>query len=83
MTKLFTILLSVVLLAGCDQTTLVNSTSYPASCASNDSVCERNLNAQTLAYIGHKEAATELMCTDPKIRKVLDECGNPLQYPSR
>ena len=42
-----------------------------------DTVCERNLNAQTLAYIGHKDAATKLMCQDYKVEKVMvEECGN-------
>jgi len=42
-----------------------------------DTVCERNLNAQTLAYIGHKDAATKLMCQDAKVEKVMvEECGN-------
>jgi len=48
---------------------------YPSSCPAGDNSCERNLNAQTLAYIGHKEAATALMCEDPRVRKVMvDEC---------
>ena len=38
-----------------------------------DTVCERNLNAQTLAYIGFPEATKRLMCEDYKIEKVMDE----------
>ena len=50
---------------------------FPSSCPFGDTACERNLNAQTLAYIGHKDAATKLMCNDPNVQKVLvEECGN-------
>ena len=46
---------------------------FPSSCPMGDTVCERNLNAQTLAYIGFPEAAKRLMCEDYKIQKVMDE----------
>ena len=50
---------------------------FPSSCPHGDTVCERNLNAQTLAYIGHKDAALKLMCQDYKEEKVMvEECGN-------
>ena len=52
---------------------------YPSSCPAGDLNCERNLNAQTLAYIGHVEAATALMCENESIKKVLKECGNGLE----
>jgi hypothetical protein len=42
---------------------------YTASCRVGDTVCQRNQDAQTLAIIGHKEAATELMCSDINISK--------------
>jgi len=49
---------------------------FPSSCPMGDTVCERNLNAQTLAYIGHKDAALKLMCQDYKVEKVMvEECG--------
>ena len=37
---------------------------YTASCRVGDVACQRNQDAQTLAIIGHKDAATELMCSD-------------------
>lgn len=60
----------VVLLLGC------NTITYTASCNIGDAVCQRNQNAQTLAIIGHPEAATQLMCQDDDIRDTLgDECA--------
>jgi len=49
---------------------------YTASCRVGDTVCQRNQNAQTLALIGHTEAATKLMCSDNIIGKLLpsSEC---------
>ena len=37
---------------------------YTASCRVGDAACQRNQDAQTLAIIGHTDAATELMCND-------------------
>jgi len=45
--------------------TACQTITYTASCRVGDTVCQRNQNAQTLALIGHKEAATKLMCIDP------------------
>ena len=41
-----------------------------------DTVCQRNQDAQTLALIGHTEAATKLMCSDTTISSFLSssEC---------
>lgn len=52
-----------MLLTGCQTIT------YTASCRVGDTACQRNQDAQTLAIIGHKEAATELMCSDSTISK--------------
>ena len=49
----------LILLTGCQTIT------YTASCRVGDVVCQRNQDAQTLALIGHKEAATKLMCISP------------------
>ena len=43
---------------------------YTASCRVGDTVCQRNQDAQTLAIIGHTEAATELMCSDTAITQL-------------
>ena len=60
-------LIPVVLLLGC------NTITYTASCNIGDAVCQSNQNAQTLAIIGHREAATQLMCEDSSIRDTLGE----------
>ena len=63
-------LILILFIAGCDTIT------YTASCNTGDTVCQRNQNAQTLAIIGHPEAATQLMCQDNDIRDTLgDECA--------
>jgi len=61
----------ILLLFGCS-TTVIN---YPSVCTNNDKKCQRNLDAQTLAIIGQKEAATELMCSDSDISAMLEECS--------
>ena len=59
-----------MLLTGCQTIT------YTASCRVGDTVCQRNQDAQTLALIGHTEAATKLMCSDTTISSFLSssEC---------
>lgn len=49
--------------------TACQTITYTASCRVGDVACQRNQDAQTLALIGHKEAATKLMCNDSTIRK--------------
>ena len=53
----------LMLLSACQTVT------YTASCRVGDTACQRNQDAQTLALIGHKEAATELMCSDSSFSK--------------
>lgn len=56
-------------------TTSNPSVVFPSSCAENDVVCERNLNARTLSAIGFKEAATRLMCKDIDVSDAMgDAC---------
>jgi len=43
---------------------------YTASCRVEDTACQRNQNARTLALIGHTDAATELMCNDTAINEL-------------
>ena len=71
----------VLLLSGCMSVDMGTPVSFPSACW-GDINCQRNLNAQTLHYLGHSIAATELMCEDHTVRNVMeDECGNILQYP--
>ena len=44
--------------------TACQTITYTASCRVGDVACQRNQDAQTLAIIGHKDAATELMCSN-------------------
>ena len=44
--------------------TACQTVTYTASCRVGDTACQRNQDARTLALIGHKDAATELMCSD-------------------
>jgi len=60
----------LILVAACTEVT------YTASCNPGDAICQRNQNAQTLALIGYKEAATELLCEDDDLRSTLgDACS--------
>lgn len=56
----------LVTISGCYTTTV----KYPNICA-GDEACLRNLNAQTLAQLGHVEAATALMCEDTGVADLL------------
>ena len=49
--------------------TACQTITYTASCRVGDVACQRNQDAQTLAIIGHTDAATELMCSDINISK--------------
>jgi hypothetical protein len=49
---------------------------YSGACPENNAPCQRNADAQTLAYIGQPNAAMALMCQDPSLAEVLPEqCG--------
>ena len=56
--------------------TACQTITYTASCRVGDTACQRNQDAQTLALIGHKEAATKLMCSDSAVGSLLppSEC---------
>ncbi len=56
----------LVTISGCYTTTV----KYPNICA-GDEACLRNLNAQTLAQLGHVEAATALVCEDTRVADLL------------
>ena len=66
-------LLPVVMLSACTQPATVV---YSSSCAENDVVCQRNLNARTLSEIGQEDAAIQLMCMDDSLLPILgDKCA--------
>lgn len=63
--------LFLLALGACSTTQVV----MRSSCREGDTVCERNLNAETLAAIGRPEAAERLMCMDPDIAMAMgDTC---------
>lgn len=73
MVKLNMLVATILLLGAC--TTSHPTMVFPSSCADNDAVCERNLNARTLSEIGFKKAATRLMCKDPDVSAAMgDAC---------
>lgn len=48
-----------------------------------EQTCEARKNAETLAVMGYHDAALTIMCSDSRVRGVLEvECGSsPLSYP--
>jgi hypothetical protein len=66
--------LSVALLAGCAPTLhMPTPVAYVGACPTGDYACQRNADAQTLAYIGQPEAAMLLMCTDDDLAHLMQE----------
>jgi hypothetical protein len=66
--------LFVVLLAGCTPTLhMPTPVAYVGACPTGDRSCQRNADAQTLAYIGQPDAAMLLMCLDDNLAEVLAE----------
>lgn len=69
------------LLAGCaDNITLPTPVSYPSACPAGDEKCQRNLDAQTLHYIGESDAAVALMCQYEDVAVHMKTCGVPALY---
>jgi hypothetical protein len=68
--------LFVVLLAGCTPTLhMPTPVAYVGACPTGDHACQRNADAQTLAYIGQPDAAMLLMCMDDDLAHILqDQC---------
>lgn len=67
--KSLTLTVFVMVLASCSATEV----HYVNACPSSDTVCQRNLNAQTLSIIGQEEAALELLCSDPGSDDIIRE----------
>lgn len=65
---------SVALLAGCNPVIEMPApVAYPGACPEGNTPCQRNADAQTLAYIGQSQAAMLLMCTDEGLSQVMQE----------
>jgi hypothetical protein len=61
-------------LAGCGPALhLPTPVAYVNACPEGDLACQRNSDAQTLAYIGQFEAAMLLMCLDDALAEALQE----------
>lgn len=66
--------LGVMIVAGCTPTfDMPAPVAYPGACPLNNAPCQRNADAQTLAYIGQPEAAMLLMCLDDALAEALEE----------
>lgn len=67
----------ILVLAGCTPTLEMPAPiAYPGACPFGNTACQRNSDAQTLAYIGQPEAAMTLMCLDENLAEALPEqCG--------
>ena len=67
--------LPVLFVAGCGTIHMPAPFAFSSACPEGDVKCQRNLDAQTLKYIGETEAALRLMCTDEEIREAVgDKC---------
>jgi hypothetical protein len=64
----------LVFAAGCNPVFQMPApVAYPGACPVGNSLCQRNADAQTLAYIGQPHAAMLLMCTDEGLSQVMQE----------
>jgi len=68
------ILLALLVVAGCNPVIEMPAPiAYPGACPEGNLLCQRNADAQTLAYIGQPHAAMLLMCTDEDLSRVAKE----------
>ena len=68
-------LLPIMLVAGCTFQ-MPAPLAFTGACPDGDKKCQRNLDAQTLAYIGENEAATKLMCMDQELEPYIQSCAS-------
>ena len=74
-------ILVVFLLAGCESVIQMPApVAYSGACPKDDSKCQRNLDAQTLHYIGESDAAVMLLCQNKELRQVIESCEIPAVY---
>jgi hypothetical protein len=65
---------ALLALAGCSPALhLPTPVAYVGACPTGDYACQRNADAQTLAYIGQPDAAMLLMCLDDNLAEALAE----------
>jgi hypothetical protein len=72
----------ILALAGCTPALEMPAPiAYPGACPFGNTACQRNADAQTLAYIGQPNAAMTLMCLDENLSEALPEqCGMYLSH---
>jgi hypothetical protein len=64
----------ILAIAGCAPTLEMPAPiAYPGACPFGNMACQRNSDAQTLAYIGQPNAAMTLMCLDDALAEALQE----------
>lgn len=67
-------LLAILMLSGCSSVIEMPAPiAYPGACPVGNMHCQRNADAQTLAYIGQPDAAMLLMCTDDDLAHLMQE----------
>ena len=72
--------ISFLLLAGCAEVDMPAPVSLPSICMGEET-CEARKNAETLAEMGYPDAGLVIMCSDDRVRAVLEErCGDELFY---
>lgn len=72
---------TLLLLSACAETiTMPTPVSYSGACPAGDYKCQRNLDAQTLHYIGESDAAVALLCQDKDLSLLIESCGLPAVY---
>lgn len=65
------------LVTACGTINMPAPIAYSGACPADDYKCQRNLDAQTLKYLGEDKAAVALMCEDLKVRAVMgSKCAN-------
>lgn len=75
------VVIGCLFLAGCGATlNMPAPIAYPGACPPDDVKCQRNADAQTLSYIGEREAAVKLMCMDSEVAPYIQSCGIPALY---
>ena len=72
-------LLALLVVSGCGMSLkMPMPIAYPGACPPEDYKCQRNADAQTLAYIGESDAAKNLMCSDPSLAVYIGSGCEPL-----
>lgn len=70
-------------MSACGTINMPAPVAYSGACPHEDYKCQRNLDAQTLKYLGEDDAAVALMCEDIGLRAVMgSRCADLSLSPS-